>query len=98
MAIAVAISSLALAATAGARGGDDRSTSLAGTSEWTDQTTAIHGTFSGRLGAGTYAGNLSQVPTDTTDWCGPFCYTVTGEITFSSNRGDFTGEVEPGAS
>jgi hypothetical protein len=97
VAIAVVISSLTLAATAGARGGVDNSTSLAGTSEWTDQTTAIHGTFSGRLGTGTYAGNLSQVLTGTTNWCGPLCFTVTGEITFSSNRGDFTAVVEPGS-
>jgi hypothetical protein len=73
------------------------STTLRGTSEWSDQATAIHGTFAGSLGRGTYSGTLSHVPTETTDTCGPVCATVTGTITFSGKRGDFTAEVEPGS-
>ena len=96
-AVAVAMLSLAFAGPAGARGGVDDSTSLSGTAEWTDQTTTIHGTFSGRLGAGTYSGNLTQTWIDTTGWCGPTCFTVAGEITLSSKRGDFTAVVEPGS-
>ncbi len=73
------------------------STSLSGTAEWTDQTTTIHGTFTGSLGRGTYTGTLTHSPAETTPTCGPVCASVTGTITFSAKRGEFTAEVQPGS-
>jgi hypothetical protein len=69
------------------------STTLQGTSEWSDQTTTIHGSF----GKGTYAGALTHTPAETTATCGPVCGSVTGTITLSTKHGDFTAMVEPGS-
>ena len=92
--VALSSSAISVAATG--------TTTLTGTSEWSgltfehqESTTAIHGTFVGRLGKGTYEGTLEGGP-----WlagCGPVCADVTGSITFSSNRGTFTGIVQPGS-
>ena len=79
-------------------------TSLTGTAEWSGPTfdspvtiTVIHGTFQGPLGSGTYEGTLVGTPAPTTGSCGPVCQSVTGSITFSGNRGSFTGVVQPGS-
>jgi hypothetical protein len=78
-------------------------TTLTGTAEWTDvglsTTTTIHGTFTGKMGNGTYSGTLAGGPpvVPNTDFCGPVCENVTGTITFSSKRGDLTATVEPGS-
>jgi hypothetical protein len=78
-------------------------TTLAGTAEWTGGTvgvptvTAIHGTFDGKLGRGTYEGTLTGGAAFTTGECGPVCEPITGAITFSGSRGSFTGVVQPGS-
>jgi hypothetical protein len=83
-------------------------TTLTGTSEWTAEsppevglvstTTTIHGTFTGKLGKGSYSGTLAGgSPVPPIGNCGPICENVTGTITFSSKRGDFTATVEPGS-
>jgi hypothetical protein len=72
-----------------------RPTALTGTAEWAGQSTTIHGTFSGRLGRGTYTGTLQAGDPFTSSDCGPVCAPVTGTITFSSSRGDFTATVQP---
>ena len=97
--LSIALIALSSAAVAVAATG---TTTLTGTSEWSgltfehqESTTVIHGTFTGRLGKGTYEGTLNGGP-----WlagCGPVCADVTGSITFSSNRGTFTGIVQPGS-
>ena len=77
-------------------------TTLAGTAEWSGGTlgvptsTVVHGTFDGRLGKGTYEGTLTGGPAFTTELCGPVCEPVAGAITFTANRGSFTGVVQPG--
>jgi hypothetical protein len=93
-----------LSATAAAA---SNNTTLTGTAVWTTQsspelglestTTTIHGTFSGKLGRGTYSGTFEGGSPFTTGDCGPVCENVTGTITFSSTRGDFTTAVEPGS-
>ena len=93
-----------LSATAAVAGNN---TTLTGTAVWTTQsspelglestTTTIHGSFSGKLGRGTYSGTLEGGSPFTTGDCGPFCENVTGTITFSSTRGNFTTAVEPGS-
>jgi hypothetical protein len=80
-------------------------TTLTGTAVWSSQsdpdvglqatTTTIQGTFDGRLGRGTYTGTLSGGAPYTTFDCGPICEPVTGTITFSAARGDFTAAVQP---
>ena len=78
-------------------------TTLTGTAEWsggtvdTPTSTAISGTFDGKLGKGTYEGTLVGGAPFTTGECGPVCEPVTGTITFSANRGSFTGVVQPGS-
>ena len=82
-------------------------TTLTGTAVWTTEsspelglestTTAIQGTFSGKLGSGSYSGTLDGGSPFITGECGPVCENVTGTITFSSTRGDFTTAVEPGS-
>jgi hypothetical protein len=81
-----------------------RETTLTGTSVWTgatfesqQSTTAISGTFSGGLGKGTYEGTLVGGAFFSGPDCGPVCQPVTGSITFSSNRGTFTGVVQEGS-
>jgi hypothetical protein len=74
----------------------EKQAALNGTSEWSS-VYAISGTFDGKLGHGTYSGTL--VPGSTTfatDTCGPVCADVAGTITFTTNRGSFTAEVQPG--
>jgi hypothetical protein len=77
-----------------------RTPTLTGTSQWSTDpatfatTTTIQGTFDGRLGRGTYAGTLSGGPPFSTFDCGPTCESVTGTITFSAKRGDFTAIVQ----
>ena len=73
-------------------------TTLTGTAVWTGDTYAVQGTFSGGLGHGTYTGTLvggDVIPPTGTR--GPGCQTVSGSITFSSKRGDFTAAVQPGS-
>jgi hypothetical protein len=80
-------------------------TTLTGTAEWSGGTfedattiTAIHGTFVGKLGKGTYEGTLTGGPSSTTTPCnGPVCQPVSGTITFSAHRGGFVGVVQPGS-
>jgi hypothetical protein len=80
-------------------------TTLTGTSEWSDGTftdpatvTAVHGTFDGTLGKGTYEGTLTGGASFTSPNCDtPVCQPVTGAITFSGHRGSFTGIVQPGS-
>jgi hypothetical protein len=58
----------------------------------------VHGTFAGPLGKGTYAGTLTGgTPFTSPDCPDPECQPVTGEITFSGQRGSFTGIVQPGS-
>lgn len=99
LAVAIFLSSAVAVAKTG-------TTSLTGTSEWSQQfspelglvtTTQIQGTFDGALGKGTYAGTLIGEGSFTTTQCGPVCQSVTGHITFSSPRGDLTAVVEPGS-
>jgi hypothetical protein len=91
--IGVALLALSSAAAAGA----DRSATLAGTSEWSDASTHVYGTFDGTLGKGTYDGTLEGEAPFTSGDCGPVCETVTGSITFSASRGSFTAVVQPGS-
>ena len=93
--IAFATSAAAVAATG--------TTTLTGTSEWSGGTfdnpltvTTSHGTFAGSLGKGTYEGTLTGGATYTCDFVSG-CQPVTGTITFSGNRGTFTGVVQPGS-
>jgi hypothetical protein len=63
-------------------------------------TQTIGGTFEGQLGKGTYAGSLILGPPyyDTGGLCfGPVCEDVTGTVTFSAKKGEFTAEVRPGS-
>ena len=61
-------------------------------------TVQISGTFDGHLGEGTFAGTLvAGTPFSSASCFGPVCQPVTGQITFSSKRGDFTAVVEPGS-
>jgi hypothetical protein len=94
--LAVAAASLVVVLATAAAVSAATSTSLTGTAEWTDQATTIHGTLDGRL-SGTYTGTLTHVLAETTSECGPVCATVSGEITFSTNHGDFTAVVQPGS-
>ena len=77
-------------------------TTLTGTSEWPGQftdpvtVTVVHGTFAGSLGKGTYEGTLTGGATYSCDFVSG-CQPVTGTITFSGNRGSFTGVVQPGS-
>jgi hypothetical protein len=89
--LGVALLALSSAAAAGA----DRSATLAGTAEWSDASTHVHGTFAGTLGKGTYDGTLEGGTPFTSGNCGPVCEPITGSITFTSNRGTFTGVVQP---
>ena len=88
------VSSLAVAGTA---------TTLTGAAEWsggtvdTPSTTAIRGAFDGKLGKGTYEGTLTGGSPFTTVDCGPVCEPVSGSVTFTGNRGSFTGIVQPGS-
>jgi hypothetical protein len=81
-------------------------TTLTGTSEWSGGTfdnpatvTTIHGTFAGSLGRGTYEGTLTGGTSYFYPDCAyvSYCQPVTGAITFSGNRGSFTGVVQPGS-
>ena len=96
--VTFASSAVAVAATGSA--------TLTGTSEWSGGTfddpvtvTAIHGTFAGTLGKGTYEGTLTGGASFFFPDCdfSSFCQPVTGAITFSGNRGSFTGVVQPGS-
>jgi hypothetical protein len=99
--IAMAIATLSIGAVAVAA----PATTLTGTSEWSGDTlsepaavTAIHGTFDGALGKGTYEGTLTGGSSFTSPDCAaPVCQPVTGAITFSGRRGSFTGIVQPGS-
>jgi hypothetical protein len=99
--IAMAIAALPIGAVAVAA----PATTLTGTSEWSGDTlsepgtvTAIHGTFDGPLGKGTYEGTLDGGSSFTSPDCAaPVCQPVTGAITFSGHRGSFTGIVQPGS-
>jgi hypothetical protein len=86
-----------LALSASAASGADRSATLAGTAEWSEAATHVHGTFSGAFGRGSYDGTLDGGAPFTTGDCGPVCEPVSGSITFTSKRGSFTGIVEPGS-
>ena len=93
--VAFASSVVAVAATG--------TTTLTGTSEWSGETfgnpaiiNTIHGTFAGALGKGTYEGTLTGGASYSCDFPS-FCQPVTGTITFSGNRGSFTGVVQPGS-
>ena len=92
--IAFASSAVAVSATG--------TTTLTGTSEWPGQftdpvtVTVVHGTFAGSLGKGTYEGTLTGGATYSCDAVSG-CQPVTGTITFSGNRGSFTGVVQPGS-
>ena len=92
--IAFASSAVAVSATG--------TTTLTGTSEWPGQftdpvtVTVVHGTFAGSLGKGTYEGTLTGGATYSCDFVSG-CQPVTGTITFSGNRGSFTGVVQPGS-
>jgi hypothetical protein len=92
--IAFASSAVAVSATG--------TTTLTGTSEWPGQftdpvtVTVVHGTFAGSLGKGTYEGPLTGGATYSCDFVSG-CQPVTGTITFSGNRGSFTGVVQPGS-
>jgi hypothetical protein len=99
--VVIALVLVALLASPGAVAGT--ATTLTGTAEWSGGTfddpvtvTAIHGTFDGSLGKGTYEGTLTG-GTPVTNACGPVCEPVTGAITFSGHRGSFTGVVQPGS-
>jgi hypothetical protein len=80
-------------------------TTLTGTSEWSGGTldepatvTAVHGTFDGTIGKGTYEGTLTGGTSFVSPDCpAPACQPVTGAITFSGSRGSFTGIVQPGS-
>ena len=78
-------------------------TALTGTAEWSGgtvgvpTTTIVRGTFGGKLGKGTYEGTLTGGAAFTTTECGPVCEPITGTITFTANRGTFTGIVQPGS-
>jgi hypothetical protein len=93
--IAVVATIVALAAAAVAAAFP--ASTLTGTAVWTADTYAVQGTFAGGIGKGTYAGTLvggDLIPT--TGTCGPTCQTVTGSITFTSKRGEFTAAVQAG--
>ena len=95
LALAVFLVTAAVAAAAGTG-----SSTLTGTAQWSTDlvtattTTTIQGTFDGRLGRGTYVGTLNGGTPYTTFDCGPVCEPVTGTITFSARRGDFTAAVQ----
>ena len=91
--IGVALLALSSAAAAGA----DHSATLAGTAEWSDSSTHVHGTFAGPLGKGSYDGTLDGGAPFTSGDCGPVCEPVTGSIAFTAKRGSFTGVVQPGS-
>jgi hypothetical protein len=91
--IGVALLALSSSAAAGA----ERAATLAGTAEWSDFSTHVHGTFDGNLGKGTYDGTLDGGTPFTSGDCGPVCEPVTGSIDFSANLGSFTGVVRPGS-
>jgi hypothetical protein len=86
-----------LALSGSAAAGADHNAALTGTAEWSDASTHIDGTFDGTLGKGTYDGTLDGGAQFTSGDCGPVCEPVTGSITFTSNRGSFTGVVDPGS-
>jgi len=92
-ALALVVFLLSAAAVAGTE------TTLTGTSEWSIASTSwpIHGTFEGKLGRGTYAGTLNGGDPFTTTDCGPVCEDITGTITFSTKRCDFTAAAESGS-
>jgi hypothetical protein len=99
--IAAAVVTLSIGAVAVAA----PATTLTGTSEWSGRTLSepgavnvVHGTFEGPLGRGTYEGTLTGGASFTSaDCAGVVCQPVTGAITFSGNRGSFTGVVQPGS-
>ena len=93
--VVLGVALLALSSSAAA--GTDRSATLAGTAEWSDLSTHVHGTFAGTLGRGTYDGTLDGGTSFTSGDCGPVCEPVTGSITFTSKRGSFNGVVRPGS-
>src|SRR5436853_6274022 len=79
-------------------------TTLTGTSEWSGRTLSepgavnvVHGTFEGPLGRGTYEGTLTGGASSISPCADFVCQPVTGAITFSGNRGSFTGVVQPGS-
>jgi hypothetical protein len=88
---------VALLALSGSASAADRSAALAGTAEWSDASTHVHGTFSGTVGKGSYDGTLDGGAPFTTGDCGPVCEPVSGSITFTSNGGSFTGVAQPGS-
>ena len=62
----------------------------------------IQGSVAGKLGRGSYSGRLTIDPTqgtpaacETRDPARGPCFYVSGTITFSTNRGDFTAVVQP---
>jgi hypothetical protein len=89
----VALLALSTSAAAGAV----RNGILAGTAEWSDASTHVHGTFAGTIGKGTYDGTLDGGAQFTSGDCGPVCEPITGSITFTTKRGSFTGVAEPGS-
>jgi hypothetical protein len=91
--IGVALLALSSSAAAGA----EQAATLAGTAEWSDSSTHVHGTFDGNLGKGDYDGTLDGGAPFTSGDCGPVCQPVTGSIDFSANRGSFTAVVQTGS-
>ena len=92
--IGVALLALTISPVAAAAEG---SATLDGTADWSDVSTHIHGTFDGNLGKGDYDGTLDGGAQFTSGDCGPVCEPITGSITFTSNRGTFTGVLQPGS-
>ena len=69
-----------LAVSSGSAAGAVRNASLAGTAEWSDASTHVHGTFAGTLGKGTYDGTLDGGAQFTPSDSEPVCEPVTGSI------------------
>ena len=88
---------VALLALSGSASAADRNGTLTGTAEWSDASTHVYGTFSGTVGKGHYDGTLEGGAPFTSGDCGPVCEPVSGSITFTTKRGNFTGVVQPGS-
>ena len=84
-----------LVVSSGSAAGAVRNATLAGTAEWSDASTHVHGTFAGTRGRGTYDGTLDGGAQFTSGDCGPVCEPITGSITFTTRRGSFTAVAEP---
>jgi hypothetical protein len=92
----VAVSGPARAAAAQGLVASETKVTLSGTSDW-GATHVMRGSFDGPLGHGTYSGKLALSTVHyVTPTCGPACADVSGRITFSTKRGDFTVAAQPG--